>query len=77
MSTQNKIIQILKDYSGQDNIAPETLLIDLNLDSLDHVEISFDIQDQFGIDIAEDALGKIKTVKDLIIFIDYTVARIK
>lgn len=70
MSIQQKIIQILADYSGQDDITSDSVFKDLNLDSLDQVEISFEIHDRFGVDITESDMERIKTVKDLVVLIE-------
>lgn len=69
MTVQQQIIQILIDYSGQEDILPETTIESINLDSLDLAEISCDIQDLVGVDIDETQLLAIKTVKELIDFV--------
>ncbi len=43
---------------------------DLGADSLDQAELVMEIEDEFDINIAEDAEGKIKTVGDLVTYID-------
>ena len=42
---------------------------DLNADSLDVVELVMAFEDEFGIDIPDDAVGEIKTVGDAVKFI--------
>jgi acyl carrier protein len=43
---------------------------DLGADSLDVVEILMNIEDKYGISISDEALNEIKTVGDLINFVD-------
>ena len=47
------------------NIAEE-----LGADSLDLVEILMSLEDEFGISIPDEAIPTIKTIKDLVEFID-------
>ena len=39
---------------------------DLEMDSLDVVEIIMSLEDEFGVEIPEDAVEEIKTVEDLV-----------
>jgi acyl carrier protein len=38
----------------------------LNIDSLDKINISFEVEEAFNIDIPDEALGTIKTVGDMV-----------
>lgn len=51
--------------SEETNIAEE-----LGADSLDLVEILMSLEDEFGISIPDEAIPTIKTIKDLVEFID-------
>lgn len=53
----NKIIDILKKNMREppENIAPETPLLELDIESLDLAVIVFDIEDTFGIEIPYNA----------------------
>ena len=53
----NKIIEILKKNTQepQDNMSPETLLSELDIESLDLAVIVFDIEDTFSIEIPYNA----------------------
>ena len=52
-------------------IKPESnLLSDLDADSIEAVEIIMSIEDEFGVEIPEDAIESILTVQDLIDFIE-------
>ena len=39
---------------------------ELNIDSLDKINISFEVEEAFHIDIPDEALGTIKTVGDMV-----------
>jgi acyl carrier protein len=52
-------------------LSPETITLDssfdqLNIDSLDKINISFEVEEAFAIEIPDDALGSIKTVGDMV-----------
>lgn len=69
---EEKIIQLISNATKADikNINPETNFIDdLNLDSLDIVELMMKMEDEFGVEIPEDDAEKIKYVKDLISYL--------
>ena len=65
--TANKIIHII---SEQFNIPAEDIEMetsfreDLNADSLDLVELIMALEDEFGIELDDDDLEKIETVRD-------------
>jgi len=40
--------------------------VDLNIDSLEWVNLSLEIRDRLGVDLTEDAIGRIETVRDLL-----------
>ena len=53
------------------NISPDTITLastfdELNVDSLDKINISFEVEEAFNIEIPDDALGTIKTVGDMV-----------
>ena len=57
-----------KDVS---NIKMETRLVeDLGADSLDAVEIMFSLEEEFGMEIDDDSAQTIKTVGDLVKYIE-------
>ena len=43
---------------------------DLGADSLDLVDLAMSIEDEFDIELSDDALEKIKTVNDLVVYIE-------
>ena len=66
----NKLKALIAEQLGVDeeNITLEaTFVEDLGVDSLDLVELSMALEDQFGIDeMAEEDMANIKTVGDLL-----------
>ena len=68
-----RVINIVSDQLGveKDKITPETSFInDLGADSLDTVELVMELEEEFDIDIPDDAAEKIQTVGQAIDFIE-------
>ena len=55
----------VEDVKPESNIAE-----DLGADSLDLVEILMSLEDEFGISIPDEAISQIKTISDVVEFID-------
>ena len=73
MSTFEKVRDIVVDQLGvePDEVAIESTFIDdLGADSLDIVELIMAFEEEFGIEIPDEAAEKIKTVQDLVSYID-------
>ena len=72
-STLEKVKDII---AKQLSVKPETvtdasnIAEDLGADSLDLVEILMALEDEFGISIPDEAIPQIKTIKDVVAFID-------
>ncbi len=49
-----------------DSITLDSTFEQLNIDSLDKINISFEVEEAFGIEIPDDALGTIRTVGDMV-----------
>jgi acyl carrier protein len=49
-----------------DSITLDSTFEQLNIDSLDKINISFEVEEAFAIEIPDDALGTIKTVGDMV-----------
>lgn len=61
------------------NIPADTITLDttfeaLNIDSLDKINISFEVEEAFEIAIPDDALGSLKTVGDVVRGVEQLVA---
>ncbi|NMB41598.1 MAG: acyl carrier protein [Firmicutes bacterium] len=50
----------------EDKISPETTFEEIDADSLDVVELVMAIEEEFDIEIADEAVENIKTVADII-----------
>ncbi len=56
---------------GEDKLTEKTNIAEeLGADSLDLVEILMSLEDEFGISIPDEAIPGIKTIKDIVDFID-------
>ena len=67
-----KIIKIAADQAGvsTDEVTRETNFInDLNYDSLDAVEFSMSLEDEFGVTVPDEEVENIKTINDAIEFV--------
>ena len=76
MSTFERVKAIVVDQLQQDadNVTPNSTFVDdLGADSLDIVELIMRFEDEFGIEIPDEKAEKIKTVSDVVKYIDGTV----
>lgn len=72
MELQEKVIKIASEATKVDaqNIKLETNFIDdLNLDSLDMVEMMMKMEEEFGVEIPEDKTDDLKTIGDVVNFL--------
>ena len=72
MEIQEKLIDILSKHTSIDraSVTPEKhLKFDLGLDSLDVAEMVYEIEETFGITIADDSAEKIQKISDTVDFI--------
>ena len=72
-SVQERVIDIVASQLGanKDTITPETSFInDLGADSLDTVELVMELEEEFKINIPDDAAEKIQTVGQAVEFIE-------
>lgn len=54
-----------------EDITPEALLIeDLDMDSLDALELGNAIEDALGVTIPDDKLPELKTVNDVVVYVE-------
>lgn len=74
MATFDKVRDIVVDQLGVEadevNI-DSTFIDDLGADSLDIVELIMAFEEEFGIEIPDEAAEKIKTVQDVVSYINY------
>ena len=73
METFNKVRDIVVEQLGveADEVALESTFIDeLGADSLDIVELIMAFEEEFNIEIPDEAAEKIKSVQDVVTYID-------
>ena len=69
----NKVKKIVADHLGVDEtkvVEEASFIDDLGADSLDTVELVMAFEEEFEIEIPDDAAEKIQTIKDAIDFIE-------
>lgn len=73
MDTKEEVIDIVVEQLGVDKeeVKPEKAFIeDLNADSLDLTELIMTFEERFGIEIDEETAKKMRTVGDVVTYID-------
>lgn len=73
MELQDKVVKLVSEATKVEtaNINAGTSFVDdLNLDSLDMVEMMMKMEDEFGIEIPEEETENLKTVKDVVSYLE-------
>lgn len=73
MSTFDRVKKVVVEQLSvePDEVTPDaTFTEDLRADSLDMVELSMALEEEFQVDIPDDDAGKIRTVQDAVNYID-------
>ncbi|MBP2650139.1 MAG: acpP 3 [Firmicutes bacterium] len=73
MTTFDKVKDIVVEQLGVDEadvVIDSTFIDDLGADSLDIVELIMAFEEEFNVEIPDEAAEKIKTVKDAVEYID-------
>ena len=73
MSTEQEVIDIVVEQLGVDKddvTTTKSFVEDLNADSLDLTELIMTFEERFGIEISEEEAEKLKTVGDVVTYID-------
>ena len=66
--TEVVVQQLLVDKA---DIKPEASFVnDLNADSLDLVELVMSLEEEFGMDVSDEEMEKIRTVQDAVDYVD-------
>ncbi|MDI6854893.1 MAG: acyl carrier protein [Deltaproteobacteria bacterium] len=71
-SIEEKVVNIVVDKLGVDRseVTPDAVFVDdLGADSLDLVELIMAMEEEFGFEIADEEAEKMRTVQDVINFI--------
>ncbi len=69
---EEKVIDIIVDKLGveRSEVTPEAVFVDdLGADSLDLVELIMAMEEEFGMEIADEDAEKLRTVQDVISFV--------
>lgn len=73
MSVEDKVKKVIAEKLNVaiEEVVPEASLVDdLGADSLDLVELIMSMEDTFDVDIADEQSEKLRTVKDVIEFLE-------
>jgi acyl carrier protein len=73
MSVEKEVIEIIVEQLGVDSadVTPDKSFVeDLNADSLDLTELIMTFEERFGFEISEEDAEKLKTVRDVISYIE-------
>ena len=66
MNLEAKVLEIVNKFSINEGVVPEHTRNDLDIDSLDMVELAMECEETFNIGIEDHVLADIDTVQDLI-----------
>jgi acyl carrier protein len=67
---QERVIAALVEFGEEpENVKPESRFEDLDIDSLDLVELAQVIEDEYGIEVNDSDMDQIKTVQDAVTFV--------
>ena len=72
MTLEEKVIKLVMeqlDVTREECVLEASFIDDLGADSLDLVELIMEMEEVFGLEIADEELEKIRTVKDVIDFL--------
>lgn len=73
MSIQEEVIDIIVEQLGvdrEDVSLDKSLVEDLNADSLDLTELIMTFEERFGCEISQEDAEKLKTVKDVVVYLE-------
>jgi acyl carrier protein len=72
MALEERVIKLVMeqlDVTKEECVPEASFIDDLGADSLDLVELIMEMEEVFGIEIADEELEKIRTIKDVIEFL--------
>ena len=73
MTLEEKVISIIMeqlDVTREECVAEASFIDDLGADSLDLVELIMEMEETFDVQIADNELEKIRTIKDVLDFLN-------
>ena len=77
-TTEARVGRVLRESVGVDpeRIAPDARLVeDLGIDSLDRIELVFELESEFGIEIPDQEIAQVQTVGDVVRRLEEAMAR--
>ena len=66
MNVKEKVAAIISKRTAVENLKEDDPLTALGLDSLDLVEAMLEIEEEFGIEFANEEMEEVKTLKDVL-----------
>jgi acyl carrier protein len=72
MTLEEKVIKLIMeqlDVTKEQCVLEASFIDDLGADSLDIVELLMEMEEAFGVEIADEELEKISTIKDVVDFL--------
>jgi acyl carrier protein len=72
MTLEEKVIKLVMeqlDVTKEECVLEASFIDDLGADSLDLVELIMEMEEVFGVEIADEELEKIRTIKDVVEFL--------
>jgi acyl carrier protein len=72
MTLEEKVVKLVMeqlDVTKEECVLEASFIDDLGADSLDLVELIMEMEEKFGVEIADEELEKIRTIKDVIDFL--------
>jgi acyl carrier protein len=67
---QERVIAALVEFGEEaENVKPDSRFEDLDIDSLDLVELAQVVEDEYGIEVTDADMDKIATVQDVVDFV--------
>ena len=65
-----RVISALVEFGEEpENVKPDSRFEDLDIDSLDLVELGQVVEDEYGVEITDKDMDQIKTVQDVVDFV--------
>ena len=72
---ETRVIDALVEFGEErENLTPTARFEDLDVDSLDLVELAQIVEDEYGVEVADSDLDKIETVSDVVDLINSRLA---
>jgi acyl carrier protein len=74
MTLEEKVIKLVMeqlDVTREECIMEASFIDDLGADSLDLVELIMEMEEVFGLEIADEELEKIRTIQDVVDFLKF------